>query len=144
MRKNQILGDETFNGLNNRQTAAIILTLVIGLPSRSPGSIKLHDRGLTSPAYIPLPPKLRNLSDVPPHYIHNRREFAVKSCLRELFGERMKDGRDSGDIVRMRKKRRFCEPVSMLASRGTHQTTDAIGCVARNAFQLKNSRSGSE
>jgi hypothetical protein len=105
MRRGLASGDETLNGLDNRQTAAIILTLVIGLPSRSPGSIKLHDRGPTFLAYISLPPKLRNLSDVPPHYIYNRREFAVKSCLRELFGKRIKGGKDSGNIAKIRKKK---------------------------------------
>jgi hypothetical protein len=104
MRKGLALSDETLNGLNNRQTAAVILTLVIGLPSRSSGNIKLHDRGPIFPAYISLPPKLRNLSDVPPHYIHNRREFAIKSCLRELFGKRIKSGKDSGNIARIRRK----------------------------------------
>jgi hypothetical protein len=105
MRKGLAPSDEALNGLNNRQTAAIILTFVIGLPSRSLNSIKLHNRGPTCLAHTLLPPKFRNLGDVPPHYIHNRREFAIKSCLRELFGEKIKGGKDSENIVRMRKKK---------------------------------------
>jgi hypothetical protein len=107
MRKGLASGDETFNGLDNRQTAAVILTLVIGLLSRSLDSIKLHDRGLTCLAHTLLPLKLRNLGDVPSYYIHNRREFTVKSCLRELFGKKIKGERNSGGIVRMRKKKRI-------------------------------------
>jgi hypothetical protein len=104
MRKGLAPGDETLNGLNNRQTAAVILTLVIGFPSRSPDSIKLHNRELTCLTHTPLPPKFRNLNNVPPHYIYNRREFAIKSCLRELFGEEIKSGKNNGSIVKIRKK----------------------------------------
>jgi hypothetical protein len=89
MRNGLALNDKTFNGLNNRQTAAIILTLVIGLLSRFLDSIKLHNRGLTCLAHILLSLKFRNLSNVSPHYIYNKREFTVKSCLRELFGKKI-------------------------------------------------------
>jgi hypothetical protein len=105
MRKGLASGDETLNGFNNRQTAAIILTFVIGLPFRSPDNIELHDRGPIFSVYTLLPPKLRNLGDVPPYYIHNRREFAIKSCLRELFGEKIKGGKNSGSIAKMKKKK---------------------------------------
>jgi hypothetical protein len=105
MRKGLAFGDETLNGLDNRQTAAVILILVISLPSRSSGSIKLHNREPTFPVYTPFPPKFRNLDNVPPHYIHNRREFIIKSCLRELFGERMKSGRDNEGIVKIKRKK---------------------------------------
>jgi hypothetical protein len=90
MRKGLALGDEAFNSLNNRQTAAVILTLVISFLFRFLGSIKLYNRGPIYLAHISLSPKFRNLNDVPPHYIYNRREFAVKSCLRELFGKKKK------------------------------------------------------
>jgi hypothetical protein len=105
MRKGLAPSDEALNDLNNRQTAAIILTLVISLPFRSLNSIKLYDRGLICLAHIPFPPKFRNLSNVPPYYIHNKREFAVKSCLRELFGERIKSEKDNGSIVRIKKRK---------------------------------------
>jgi hypothetical protein len=88
MRKGLALGDETLNGLNNRQTAAVILTLVIGFLSRFSGNIELHDRGFTCLAHILFPLKFRNFGNVPPHYIHNRREFVIKSCLRKLFGKK--------------------------------------------------------
>jgi hypothetical protein len=104
MRKGLTPNDEALNGLNNKQTAAIILTLVIGLLSRFLNNIKLHDRGLIYLIHISLPPKLRNLSDVPPYYIHNRREFTVKSCLRELFGKKIKNGKDNENIIKMKKK----------------------------------------
>jgi hypothetical protein len=105
MRKGLALSDETLNSLDNKQTAAVILTLVISLLSRSPDSIKLHDRGPICLIHTPFSPKLRNLSDVPPYYIHNKREFTIKSCLRELFGEKIKGERDSGGIVKIRKRK---------------------------------------
>jgi hypothetical protein len=106
MRKSLTPNDETLNGLNNRQTATVILTLVINLLSRFPGSIKLHNRGSIYLIYISLPPKFRNFNDVPPYYIYNRREFTVKSCLRKLFGEKMKNGKDNENIVKMRRKKK--------------------------------------
>jgi hypothetical protein len=81
------------------------LTLVISLLSRFLNSIKLHNRGLIFLVYTPFLPKFRNLGNVPPYYIHNRREFAVKSCLRELFGKRIKGEKNSGNIARMRRKK---------------------------------------
>jgi hypothetical protein len=105
MRKDLASDDETFNSLNNRQTAAVILTLVISFLSRFSDSIKLHNRGPICLIYIPLPPKLRNLNNVPPYYIHNKREFIIKSCLRELFGRKIKGEKNNGNIVRIRKKK---------------------------------------
>jgi hypothetical protein len=105
MRKGLAFNDEILNNLNNRQTAVIILTFVIDLLSRFLDSIKLHNREFIYLAHIPLLPKLRNLSNVPPHYIYNRREFAVKSCLRELFGKKIKNEKDSENIVKIRKKK---------------------------------------
>jgi hypothetical protein len=105
MRKGLAFSDEAFNGFNNRQTAAVILTLVIDFLSRFSGNIELHDRGPTCLIYILLPSKLRNLGNVPSHYMHNRREFAIKSCLRELFEKKIKNRKDSEGIVKIRKRK---------------------------------------
>jgi hypothetical protein len=107
MRKGLAFSDETFNNLNNRQTATVILTLVISLLSRFLDSIKLHNRGFTFLIYILFPPKLRNLSDVSPYYIYNKREFIIKSCLRELFGKKIKNGKDNENIAKIRKKKKI-------------------------------------